>query len=436
MGERNLASVMEARMPQGAVRCLRALGEVADARGAVALVVGGVVRDLLLGVPNCDLDVVVSEPAPEFGAAAAEALGGEVKAVTRFGTALLLLPGGLKVDLATARSEAYERPGALPTVASGTLADDLRRRDFSLNSLAVVINRDGFGALIDHFGGIQDLERGVLRVLTDRSFEDDPTRILRAVRLAARYGFRLDEHTEGLLRRAVRDGGLATITGERILNEIVLILSERDPWPSVARLAAWGILPCIDAVWQGAPVEAVFRAVAAAVRPDDGRPPAPDAEPWIAYFLALLDPVPPDARPRIMDRLAAPRRLHDAARHAAELDALAAGRLAEPGELRRSDVRRLLARFAPEALVLVMARRPASAAAARIRLFLTDLRHVRTELTGKDIASLGVPQGPAVGRILSALLDARLDGSAAGRQDEEALARELVGNLDKGNKAC
>lgn len=436
MAERNLASVLETRMPGDAVRCLRALGEVADARGVVALVVGGVVRDLLLGVPNCDLDVVVDEPAADFGAAAAEALGGAVKAVTRFGTALLVLPGGLKVDLATARSEVYERPGALPTVAGGTLADDLMRRDFTLNSLAVVINGEGFGALIDHFGGIEDLERGVLRVLTDRSFADDPTRILRAVRLAARFGFRLDGHTEDLLGRSVREGALATVTGERILNEIVLILSEPDPWPPAARLADWGILAGIDPAWDGSPVEAVFQAVARAIGPDEGRPSAPDAEPWVAFFLALLDPAPVDARRRILERLAAPRAARDAARHAAELEALAEGRLGEPGGMRRSEVRRLLARFVPEALVLAMAKRPASVVADRVLLFLTDLRHARTELTGKDIAALGVPQGPALGRILSALLDARLDGAVSTRADEETLARELAGNLDTGNKVC
>jgi tRNA nucleotidyltransferase (CCA-adding enzyme) len=436
MPERNLASTIEARMPEGAVRCLRALGEIADARGAVALVVGGVVRDLLLGVPNCDLDVVVSEPAPEFGAAAARALGGEVKAVTRFGTALLVLPGGIKVDLATARSEVYERPGALPTVASGTLADDLLRRDFTLNSLAVVINREGFGTLIDHFGGLQDLERGVLRVLTDRSFEDDPTRILRAVRLSARYGFRLDEHTEDILKRAVTEGCLSTVTGERILNEIVLILREPDPWPSVARLAGWGILAGIDPAWSGDAVEAVFQDVVRAIRPADGESTAPEAEPWIAFLLALLDPVPPDGRKRILDRLAAPRRARDAVRHAGELETLATGRLGEPGEIGRSEVRRLLARFAPEALVVAMAKRPASVVAGRILLFLTDLRHVRTELAGRDIAALGVPQGPVVGRILSALLDARLDGVVSSAADEEALARALARNLDTGNNVC
>jgi tRNA nucleotidyltransferase (CCA-adding enzyme) len=128
--------------------------------------------------------------------------------------------------------------------------------------------------------------------------------------------------------------------------------------------------------------------------------------------------------------------VRDAVRHATELDALAAGRLGEPGQMKRSDVRKLLARFGPEALVLSMAKRQGSDAAARTLSFLTDLRHVKAEFTGRDVAALGVPQGPAVGRILSALLDARLDGAAGNRADEEALARRLAGNLDTGNNVC
>jgi len=429
MPARNLSSVLDARMSADTVRVLRALGETAEARGSNALVVGGVVRDLLLGIPNLDLDVVVDEPAAGFAAQAAARLGGEVRAVTRFGTLVLVVPGAPKVDVATARSETYERPGALPTVARGALADDLLRRDFTVNSLAIVLNPGGFGTLIDHYGGLADLDRGVLRVLTDRSFEDDPTRTLRAVRLSARYGFALEERTEALLRRAVENGCLATVTGERIMNEIVLILEEPDPWPAVERLATWGVLRALDGAWAGAPSEAVFRATAAALRP--GAPCAtPDAEPWIAFFLELVEPVPAGERDRVLDRLAAPRRLRDAVRDAAGLGRLAAGPLGSETEMRRSEIRRLLAACAPESLVHACARSAGGPAAARVALHLSELRHVRTRLSGSDVEALGVPRGPAVGRILAALLDAKLDGLVVSRADEEALARALASEAE------
>jgi tRNA nucleotidyltransferase (CCA-adding enzyme) len=436
MAARDLTKEMEALMPDGAVEALRALGRVADRRGSAALVVGGVVRDILLGKAALDLDVVVSEPAPEFGRAAAAELGGAVRAVTRFGTALLVLPGGLKVDLATARSESYERPGALPTVAGGTLADDLLRRDFTLNALAVVINGSGFGTLVDHHGGLADLERGVLRVLTDRSFEDDPTRILRAVRLSARLGFALDGHTEELLVRAVAAGCLSTVTGERILNEIVLILSEEDPWPPAARLHDWGILRAIDAAWTAEPDRGAFSEVSRALRPATGGPGAADAEPWVTYLVSLLAGTAPEDRDRVLARLAAPGWARRAARDATALEGLADGRLGAPGDIRRSEVRRLLAPFAPEALVAAMASRPDAEAGRRIALFLSELRHAVTELRGTDVEALGVPRGPAVGRVLGTILDARLDGEVTSRAEEEALARRLARVLDTGNKAC
>jgi tRNA nucleotidyltransferase (CCA-adding enzyme) len=436
MAGRDLTGQMEALMPAGAVEALRALGRVADRRGATALVVGGVVRDILLGVAAGDLDVVVSEPAAEFGRAAAAALGGAVKGVTRFGTALLVLPGGLKVDLATARSESYERPGALPTVADGTLADDLLRRDFTLNALAVVLNADGFGTLVDRHGGLADLERRVLRVLTDRSFEDDPTRVLRAVRLSARLGFTLDGRTEELLVRAVAGGCLGTVTGERILNEIVLILSERDPWPPIARLRDWGVLRGIDPAWTATPPQSAFAEISRALRPASGESVAPDAEPWVTFFVSLLAAVSPEGRDRILARLAAPGRARRAARDARALEELAAGRLAAGDDLKRSEVRRLLAPFPPEALVAAMALRPGAEAGRRIGLFLSELRHVGTYLRGADVEALGVPRGPAVGQVLAALLDARLDGAVADRAEEEELARALARDLDTGNNVC
>ena len=229
MQTRNITDLLLARMPRENVEILRRLGELADRRGSAAFVVGGVVRDILRDIHTCDLDVVVDESAVDYAQAAAAELGGTVKTHTRFGTAILVVPPGRKIDLATARSEAYERPGALPVVAAGGIREDLERRDFTINSMAVRINERGFGELLDFHGGRDDLDAGVLRVLTDRSFEDDPTRILRGVRFASRFGFEFEATSERLLRDCVRAGGVATVSGERLMNEIVLILREPTP---------------------------------------------------------------------------------------------------------------------------------------------------------------------------------------------------------------
>lgn len=437
MPERDVTDLLSSGMPEESLALLRTIGEIADATGAGAFVVGGVVRDLLLGTGNYDLDVVVDEAAPAFADRAARSLGGSVKAHTRFGTAILVLPGGRKVDVATARRESYERPGALPTVAAGSILDDLRRRDFTINSMAVRLNASGFGTLIDHFGGEADLDAGVLRVLTDRSFDDDPTRILRGVRFAARFSYRFDEHTEALLREALERDSLSTVSGERIMNEIALILSEGDPWPPVERMIAWGVLPAIHGEWRlDASLGTAFAEIGHLFAPECAAPGGDEVEPWRLYFATMLLPLPPDARSRVLDRLSAGRRLHDTARHIERFERESAAALESPGEVSRSAVYRALGGLSTEALLVGVATHRSPRVRERIGLFLSDLRSATTSLNGRDLVALGVPEGPRVGEILAELLDARLDGEVTCEREERALAERLSQKLDAGHKSC
>ena len=434
MSEHDVTDLLESGMPVESLEILRAIGRIADERGVGAFVVGGVVRDLLLGTGNCDLDVVVDDDAPSFAEHAARSLGGSVKAHTRFGTAILVLTGGRKVDLATARREAYERPGALPTVESGSIADDLRRRDFTINAMAVRLNAAGFGTLIDEFGGEADLREGVLRVLTDRSFDDDPTRVLRGVRFAARFGYRFEDGTRALLREALAGGALSTVSGERIMNEITLILSENDPWPPVERMIDWGILPAIEGGWiLDRSFGASFRAVASLLVPGG---PGARVEPWLMYLLAMLEPLTAEARERVLDRLTAGRKVREKARHVERLEAEAAPALETEGEMSPSRVYHALAGLSVEVVLLAAATHASPRVRERALFFLSDLRGVGTSLDGCDLKSLGVPEGPRVGEILAKLLDARLDGAVTTEAEERALARRLSRELDAGHKSC
>jgi tRNA nucleotidyltransferase (CCA-adding enzyme) len=436
MSERDVTDLLTSGMPGESLALLRAIGGIADARGVGAFVVGGVVRDLLLGIGNCDLDVVVVDDAPSFADHAAGSLGGSVKAHTRFGTAILVLPGGRKVDLATARREAYERPGALPTVEAGSIVDDLRRRDFTINAMAVRLNAAGFGTLVDDFGGEADLRAGVLRVLTDRSFDDDPTRILRGVRFAARFAYRFDERTEALLRDAIDRDALSTVSGERVMNEITLILSETDPWPPVERMIDWGVFPAIERGWTlDRAVGGSFQAIGRLLAPGSAFPGAREVEPWRLYFAATLRPLPPDTRERVLDRLSAGRKLRDAARHLERFEA-AAPALDGPGEVSPSRVYRALAGLSVEALLVAAATGESPRVRERVLLFLSDLRGATTSLNGNDLVALGVPEGPRVGEVLARLLDARLDGRVASEREERALALELSRELDADHKSC
>ena len=214
------------------LRALDRLAPVLDAAaGAVragerVYLVGGTVRDILLGVPSLDVDVVVEGDAVAVAGRLAEALGGSLTAHGRFGTAVVDRGDGSHVDVVTARRETYPEPAALPVVEPGTIEDDLRRRDFTVNALAASLAPDGFGALVDPCGGRADLAAGTIRVLHERSFVDDPTRIVRAVRYESRFGFRMDAATETLARAAVDAGLLGLLTPTRLGDELVTLLAE------------------------------------------------------------------------------------------------------------------------------------------------------------------------------------------------------------------
>jgi tRNA nucleotidyltransferase (CCA-adding enzyme) len=435
MQRRDMASLLASRMSRENVELLQKLGKLADSRGSSAFIVGGVVRDVLLDIPNEDLDVVVDEPAEEFAQAAAAEFGGAVKAHTRFGTAILVLPGGRKIDLATARSEAYQRPGALPTVSRGEIEEDIRRRDFTINSMAVRINEGGFGTLVDLYSGIDDLDGGTLRVLTDHSFEDDPTRILRGVRFAARFGFEFDEKSERLLREAVREQSLKTVSGERLMNEIVLILRERRPWPPVARLIEWGVLRAIDGAWSvTTDLQRTFEEIERLVS-NEHRPRGIDpADDWAAYLLAMLEPLDVEARERILTRLRAGRRLRELERSLEILETRSLQTLAAEREVKRSEIHRAASVVDPTVLVLAMATLTGTRAAERIALYVDQLAGVSVSVTGDYLVGLGVPEGPTVGDILRAVLDARVDGAVRDADEERALAERLAKNLDARNK--
>ena len=429
MAETFLTEAMAARLPPGAVRSLHALGELADRRKTGAYVVGGLVRDLLLDRDTYDLDVVVEEAVESFAQAAAAELDGEIKARSRFGTVLLVLRDGTKLDLATSRSEVYARPGALPDVRFGAIGADLSRRDFTINAMAIRLNAATFGALLDPHGGRDDLEHQVIRVLHEKSFEDDPTRILRAVRFEARLGFTLEDDTRALLLATARAGYLSRVSGERIRNEIELILGEPAPGSSVRVLDDWGILRAVAEGWS---LPEQWERICADILELLESPPAPCAveERWTALLAAMLLAVGPETRLAVGERLVLGRRALRIVSQLERLETTAGPALASADSLAPSEVRTRLDGFEPEILVLASAVGRGSPLEERIALYLKELRHVRPALTGDDLRQLGIVEGERIGTLLRALLIARLDGVVETRQDELSLARRLARELD------
>jgi tRNA nucleotidyltransferase (CCA-adding enzyme) len=360
-------------------------------RGEGVYLVGGTVRDLLLGRESFDLDLAVEGDAIEL----ARGLGGEVTAHGRFGTAVVRFEDGRQLDVVTCRRETYSAPAALPDVEAGTILDDLARRDFTVNAMAASLGSD-LGRLVDPHGGRADLRSGTIRVLHEGSFVDDPTRIFRAVRYEARLGFTMDEQTERLAREGV--GGIGLLSPARMREEVVALLSEEQAEPALERLAELGAVPGLEPGLVG-------RLDALRAELD------PDAAAWRVRLTALAA-----AQPGLVARLALRRQ--DA--RAVEEGVATAPRLTaatDPVEI--AD----LAGRAPEGALLALAQRDS----APLREWFTRLRDVRLEVSGADLAELGVPESPRVGEILEELRRRKLRGELhGGRRAELAAARELI----------
>ena len=341
------------------------------AAGAPVYLVGGVVRDLLLGEHRADVDLVAEGDAADV----ARRLGGEVRTHARFGTATARVDG-LTVDVAGARTESYEAPGALPDVRPAALADDLARRDFTINAMAVALT--GEPELIDPPAGLADLRAGVLRVLHPGSFTDDPTRALRAARYAARLGFEVEEQTAQLLE----DADLETVSDDRVAAELHRIAEEVDPVAALGLIARWGLIEISGERLELA--TALARLLA--------------ADPWSA----------------VAGRA-------DAIVAAATGDLEAAEQLASRSPRRPSEV--VAAARGSSGVDLAIAR---AMGAEWLDDYVGSLRDVRLEIGGAELIDAGVAEGPAVGRGLAEALRARLDGKAAGRDEQLRVALDAA----------
>jgi tRNA nucleotidyltransferase (CCA-adding enzyme) len=365
--------------------------------------VGGVVRDLLLGSDPQDVDIAVEGDARSAARAVADRLGGQFREYERFGTADVVVPEGT-YHLATTREEAYEAPGALPAVTPASLAEDLRRRDFTVNTLALGLTGDDLGHLYDPFGGLADLGAKVIRVLHDGSFIDDPTRLLRAVRYATRLEFGLEPETERLAREAVAADALSTVSGKRIRADLMKLLLEPEVGRAVERMRELEIHSALHPELDPDPELVASAALgAAAIGADRG----------LAALAALVESAPAELDMWLAD-LDLPAEQRDAVSRAARVAPRIASALRER-EHTPSELRGLLEREPLEALALALALRAPSEPVLK---WVTALLPVQLEISGADLLAAGVPEGPAVGRALDETLNRKLDGLVSGRDEE------------------
>lgn len=394
----------------------RLLGEK---RGVSVYVVGGLPRDLLLGVPPWDLDLTVEGDGIAYAEALASYLNGRVTRYPPFRTATVTLPDGLRVDVATARREMYDRPAALPKVFPSTIQEDLARRDFTINAMALRLTPPSF---LDPFGGLQDLKGRIIRTLHAESYRDDPTRIFRGVRYAARFGFHLSPRDRRFVQTAVADGILNRLSRDRLWEEWKLLFDEPRPEAAVKQLDTLGVLRALDpALIFGTEVMRSLRKLRSAFAWWQGLGILPEPSKWQVYLLSLLLPCSSRIRRRVGLRLGLPE--SHLSRLLEELQGLPRVLKRLEGErLRPSTLRYLLDGISREALLLLWAfggRRGKE----RIGRYLTHLTSVKPALTGKDLQAFGIKPGPRYRQILDALLKARLEGEVRSRQEEVELVR-------------
>ena len=273
----SVAKDIEAQLPQELLALIEDCAELAAGKQQRLYLVGGAVRDLFLGWPNLDLDLVLEGDAPELARQLVETRGGDIITHPRFGTATVR-QGTISLDLVTARSETYARPGALPTVSPGAIEDDLFRRDFAINAMAVCLDHAHFGELVDPYGGNNDLAQGLIRILHRESFRDDPTRIWRALRYEQRLGFKLESDTEELLRRDV--AMMDKVSGDRLRHELERILEEDCPEKVLYRAEELGALQQLHQSLKGNGW--------LAERFEQARQASADSKPEVGLYLALL----------------------------------------------------------------------------------------------------------------------------------------------------
>jgi tRNA nucleotidyltransferase (CCA-adding enzyme) len=376
-----------------------------------AYLVGGAVRDLLRDAAPLDLDVAIEGDARSVARAVADRLGSELREYEAFGTADVMLPDET-FHFATTRGEVYEAPGALPRVTPTSLAEDLRRRDFTINAMAIGLTGDDLGHIYDPHGGLGDLEARTIRVLHDGSFRDDPTRLLRAVRYATRLGFALEPETERLAREAVAADALSTVSAARIGADLMLVLSEKEVGRAIELIRELEIHSALHPELDPDPELVASAALGAA---------AIGADRAVTALAALVE-----SAPEALDLWLADLNLRADERDAASRAARVAPRIAmalREREHSPSELRALLGREPLEALALALALRAPSEPVLR---WVTDLRGVRLEISGDDLLAAGVPEGPAVGRALEETLRRKLDGVVSGRDAELETALQLV----------
>jgi tRNA nucleotidyltransferase (CCA-adding enzyme) len=417
---RSLSSWLKARFPSEIYNLLRLSGEVAEGLGFNAYLVGGSVRDLLRGEQNLDIDIVIEGDGISFAKALGERLHARIRSHQRFGTAQVIADT-LKLDVATARTEYYESPAALPKIETSSIKKDLYRRDFTINTLAIKLNSKDFGLLIDFFGGQRDLREKTIRVLHNLSFIEDPTRAFRAIRFSERFGFKISKHAETLIKSAIKMNLFDRLSGPRLFEELLLLFHETEPGKAVKRLSDISLLKVIHPeLTFKEELEVTLKSMHETVSWFNLLFLDEKTDPGILYLMALLSGLKDEEVRAAVERLSPPPKIKDTMVRGMSDAREVVKRLPSDDPVKIYD---LLSKLKLETTLLTMAISKDRQKQKVISRYLTELRKVKTILKGEDLKEMGVKPGPVYSRILRELLEEKLRGHLKSKEDEESFVR-------------
>ena len=429
---KNIESLMRERLPKHILAILKQVGQVAAELNFNAYVVGGFVRDLLLKHENLDIDIVIEGDAIVFARRFAARFGARDREFHKFKTAVLIFPDGFKIDVATARTEYYEAPGALPIVEYSSIKMDLYRRDFTINTLALKLNPGEFGVLLDFFGAQRDLKESRISLLHNLSFVEDPTRVFRAIRFEQRFKFRITKLAANLIHNAVKNNFFDRLSGARLFGELRLILQEDNPLPAIARLAELNLLTAVHSrlVFDEG-TRLMLDQVQAVLSWFDLLYLEEKFDRWLVYFLGLVDHFTLAELKEMLSRFNLSPKQALAILKGKEDAEQALVRLFRFGEPSRPQIYHLLAPLGTEFILYMMAKSRLEGARKAISLYFTHLKHLKPELKGGDLVALGYQPGPLIKEMLDRLLEARLNEKVKNRTEEKDFIRRTFGPPEK-----
>jgi tRNA nucleotidyltransferase (CCA-adding enzyme) len=420
---RNLSSWLKEKFPAEIYNLLKLSGETAEELGYNAYLVGGSVRDLLRGEENLDIDIVIEGEGIVFARTLGEKLHAKVRTHTKFATAQIFTDG-LKLDIATARTEYYESPAALPKVETSSIKKDLYRRDFTINTLTVKLNPRDFGVLLDFFGGQRDLREKTIRVLHNLSFIEDPTRAFRAVRFAERFGFKISRHMENLIKSAIEMNLFDMLSGPRLFEELRLSFHETEPVKTLRKLSDFGLLKVIHPNLVFADeLEATLKSMQETLAWFNLLFLEEETDRGILYLMALFSGLKEEDMKAAVKRLSPPPRARDmilsGISHARDI--LRKFPVDDPVEIHK-----MLGSQKLETILFMMALSRNRQKQKTISHYLTELRNIKPVLKGNDLSKMGIPPGPSYSKILTSLLEEKLRGHLKSREDEERFVKNAL----------